>query len=367
MRITNILHICYFASSYPGNFIASLARLTAESQKDYSVYFLFPKQAENANWLTILPVPNDHIFFCEFTPKMLLRCCRKLTVELGNHSTIAHTHFIDFLHLFAVKLCFAHNVCHYHMAAPEDNTFKRKIRKLLCNIIYFNSIIIGVSEPVSHCLRTYFKFAKCECITNAIDFEKLDTYTADSKSFVRHSPNNYRILIHGSHFLRKGVDLAIQAVEQINHRSDIKCHLLITAHPPHIAEEFANYYAHDKHTYEVIDVVQEIKDLYDNVDVFISPSRSEAFAYAVAESSYCNCQVIASDVPGQNTMKDIPGIIWVEPNSVQSIENAILIAMDRKNTSDFNTLKAQQRKYVLEHYGIDTWVEKNISLYKKYF
>jgi glycosyltransferase involved in cell wall biosynthesis len=113
--------------------------------------------------------------------------------------------------------------------------------------------------------------------------------------------------------------------------------------------------------------VREIKDVYDSIDVFISPSRSEAFAYAVAETAYCQCQVIASDVPGQNTMKDIPGILWVESDNVQSLVDAILQSVERKNNGEAEKIKVGQRKYVREHYGVDLWVQKNLDVYKKYF
>ena len=367
MSIKNIIHICYFSSDYPGNFIASLSRLTAETEKQYSVYFLFPVQAQHATWLSMLPVASDHIFFCDFSPKSLYVCCKKLLPMLGNQLTIAHTHFIDYFHLLAVKLCFKNNVCHYHMAAPNDNTLKRKIRKALCNIIYANSTIIAVSEPVANRLRLYFKSALCECVTNAIDFERLDTYSAHCSQRIDLDFGEFSLLIHGSDFYRKGVDLAIQAVEQLNDECNVKCSLLITAHPTSVAESLVQKHSRSNAAIKVIDVTREIKDLYDSIDAFISPSRSEAFAYAVAESSYCRCQVIASDVPGQNTMKDIPGIIWIESNNIQSLKEAILTAIERKKSDRLEAIGVQQKEFVRENYGIDLWVNRIINIYQEHF
>lgn len=367
MNIQNIIHICYFSPSYPGNFIASLSKLAEVSQKKYSLFFLFPTQAKNAEWLSMLPVTSDHIFFCDFSPKALYSCCKRLSNMLGRNATIAHTHFIDYLHLLAIKRCFKNNVCHYHMAAPESNTWKRKIRKVICNIIYKNSVIIGVSEPVTEKLRVYFRNIDCECITNAIDFERLSTYTGQEVYLSKRDADEFYLLIHGSDFIRKGVDLAIQAVDNINKKHGIKCSLIITAHPTQTAEMFVRNYTDNSSNIKVVDVIKNIKDLYDEVDAFVSPSRSEAFAYAVAESSFCDCQVIASNVPGQNTMKDIPGIIWVEPNSVQNIEEAILLAIDRRKSNKLSNIKESQKLYVQENYGIDLWVKKNIDVYSKYF
>ena len=66
-------------------------------------------------------------------------------------------------------------------------------------------------------------------------------------------------------------------------------------------------------------------------------------------------------------MKDIPGIIWVEPNSVQNIEEAILLAIDRRKSNKLSNIKKSQKLYVQENYGIDLWVKKNIDVYSKYF
>ena len=363
----NIIHICYFASNYPGNFIACLSKLTLASSQDHEIYFLFPEKARGQEWLSMLLVPEDHLFFCEFSPEGLRARCKELTKILAPKETISHTHFLDFMHLRAVKSVFKHNVCHYHMAAPLADTPKRKLRKLISNAIYRGSVIIGVSEPVTKGLRSYFPSRVCECITNAVDFDRLDTYVGGASTVVEKGPYEYVLLIHGSDFMRKGVDLAIRAVEQINAEHGIRCTLLITANPKDVAEGLAAQYPHEHAEVRVIGVVREIKDVYDSIDVFISPSRSEAFAYAVAETAYCQCQVIASDVPGQNTMKDIPGILWVESDNVQSLVDAILQSVERKNNGEAEKIKVGQRKYVREHYGVDLWVQKNLDVYKKYF
>jgi glycosyltransferase involved in cell wall biosynthesis len=103
------------------------------------------------------------------------------------------------------------------------------------------------------------------------------------------------------------------------------------------------------------------------MDCFISPSREEAFGYAVAEAAYCDCQVVASNVPGQNTMIDIPGIIWIETENIKDLETAICTAMLNKENGQLKDIKLRQRAYTQEHYDIPQWVEMNKSLYKKYF
>jgi glycosyltransferase involved in cell wall biosynthesis len=107
--------------------------------------------------------------------------------------------------------------------------------------------------------------------------------------------------------------------------------------------------------------------LYDSVDLFISPSRKEAFGYAVVEAAYSKCQVLASNVPGQNTMMDIPGIYWVDLKDSESLKKAIEEAIIKKETNKIDEIREEQKKYVVKNYNIDKWVDANIKLYDTYF
>lgn len=363
----NLIHICNYAANYSGNFIASISKLTVNVMQTNRVFFVFPKTAQGKEWLSKLPVPASHIFFCSFEPKELHAMCRKLSKEFSPKNTVIHTHFVDGKALVGVKICFKNVVIHFHMTAPRVAGARSFLKKILMNLVYRNLIVIGVSEAVTHDLKKHYYFSKHECITNAISFEDLEQNAKLSN--IQHSIEQgyFSILIHGTHFDRKGVDLAIKALETMETSVSSKCMLYITSHN---AESAHNSVSNLKSTFtniRILSVVEGVKSLYDSVDLFISPSRDEAFGYAVAEASFSECQVLASNIPGQNTMMDIPGIYWVGSQDPESLKNAIEEAIKKKEAGRVVEIKQKQREYVVENYGISKWVDAVMALYDKYF
>lgn len=363
----NLIYVCNFAANYSGNFIASISELAKNVMQHNQVFFLFPEGARDKKWLSKLPVSNSHVLFCSFSYEELHSMCKRLSKKFSAKSTVIHTHFVDGEMLRAVTSNFKNVVVHYHMTVPKVLGPRSFLQKLKQNLIYKKSVVVGVSEAVTLDLKKYFPFCNHECITNAISFADLDrdaelldtTPSIDQKFF--------SILIHGTLFYIKGVDLAINALESLEPSIRSKCMLYVTSHNTVSANNFISNIGSSFTNVKVIDVTQGVKKLYDSVDLFISPSRQEAFGYAVAEASYSECQVLASNVPGQNTMMDIPGIYWVDLKDSESLKKAIEESIITKETNKIDEIKKEQKKYVVENYNIDKWVDANIKLYDTYF
>lgn len=362
----NFVYVCNFAANYAGNFIPCLAQL-AECLIPDNIYYIFPKQAKHKNWLKFLPGSSDHIIFSEFELKSLFVCLKQLSTVLPAKKTIVHTHFIDNFQILAVRPHFQNIVCHYHMSVPKLDSWHRHLRRFINNIIYSNCIMVGVSTAVAKDLCHYYKLSKCVCITNAISFQSLNVYSQYSSVPTCINHEQFNLLIHGTHFWVKGVDIAIRAIKQLNSQNDIKCKLYITSHNPEECYKSIKQYTNNYEFIEVINVLDGIKNLYDKIDCFLSPSRSEAFGYAVVESAYCNCQVIASNVPGQDTMLDVPGILWIKPENIESLKNAIQVAIINKKNGSYQEINTLQQNYVQNNYDVSEWIEKNLSLYQEYF
>ena len=113
----------------------------------------------------------------------------------------------------------------------------------------------------------------------------------------------------------------------------------------------------------VLPVTEYVKSIFDTVDFFVSPSRGEAFGYAVVEASSSSCEVIASLVPGQDTLKDIPETIWISPNDSVGLANAITDRIPLLHSSDFSSRK----DYILSHYSIAAWVNSVNARYSEVF
>lgn len=80
----------------------------------------------------------------------------------------------------------------------------------------------------------------------------------------------------------------------------------------------------------------------------------------MAEAAYCGCTVIASDIPGQNTMKDIPGIVWIPSEDVEALKCAVLdVLQEKAEKKDITEVQA----YIAKHYSLEAWSEKIIEVY----
>ncbi|MGU9047061.1 glycosyltransferase family 4 protein [Clostridium perfringens] len=363
----NVLYICNYAANYSGNFIACLSRLAERLMIDNNVIFLFPSEAKNKEWLKNLPVKEENIYFCDFNMISLKNKCSYLSKKFKDKSMIVHTHFVDGLLLLPVKVNFKNIICHFHCTIYKSNNFlERALKKIVRNFIYKNIIIVGVSKSVTDDLKSYFRFNTCKCIVNAIDFQTLNNNSKEKKEIINNYNNKFfNVLLFGTNFITKGADIAINAINKLNNNSCVKYKLYITSHNIEETKKLVNDFTNNEFI-EVIDVVENVKNLYDKVDVFIAPSRKEAFGYAVVESAYSDCQVIASDIPGQDTMKSVPGIIWVKKEDIESLKNGILEAYSNKVNNKVEKIKKEQKSYVIKNFSVNNWIEDNIYLYNQY-
>lgn len=366
MEGKNILYICDYGAGYTGSFIASLSPLSKKAGEKHQVYFLFPEAARGKSWLSQLPVKEGHLFFSDFSVKSLFKICRKLSGLLHSSETIVHTHFVGDFRLLAVRSAFRNVICHYHMMVPMGTTIGKKVKQMVRRVIYWKLIVVGVSEAVTKDAETYFYKTNCECIPNAVDFKMMDHCSAPPYEMADWA-GQFHVLMHGSDFICKGVDLALRAVEELNDQYHDAFHLYMTSN--HVEETWNQIRSviGKPRNITVVPSLENIKSLYDSMDLYISPSREEAFSYAVVEAAYSGCQVAASDIPGQNTMKSVPGIFWFEKDDIQGLKNAILMAMEVCRSGEAVRIKEKQRDYVTREFRVETWVDRNIALYDRFF
>ena len=360
-----VLYICNYAAKYSGNFIASLSQL-ARMVGDKNVVYLFPTKAKGMDWINILSDHCNSMYFCDFKYKSLRTMCKQIACDIGNGNVIVHTHFVEDTLLLGVKASFKKIICHYHMTVPDTTLFRGKVKRIIRQIFYHNMVIVGVSDAVTKDLSKYFYFSRCESIPNAIDFAALDKGISNGYNMPVIEHEKFNVLIHGTHFERKGADLAVMAVSELNQENDVSyIHLYVTSH--HVSDTLkkVKMLTSDLEYVHIIDVVENIIYLYDGMDLFISPSRNEAFGYAVVEAAYAECQVAASNIPGQNTMMVIPNVIWFEKENVGSLKQAIQQAHYDKMNGTAKLKKKEQREMAMKEFSIEAWSSKNMELYSR--
>lgn len=354
MRIRRVIFVCNYAANYGGNFLASLKSLAERLlNENINPIFIFPNKAKAKNWEVDLD--KFEIHYTEFDLPSLKNCL----ISILNDGDIIHSHFATRSDLVAIRRAAKTKnvkiIHHLHMfIEPGRNLLKYWIGCIYYRFISRGSFFIAVSPETYKRGSQRFGKKNMYMVRNAIDILRLSPQNV--KYAVRNS-----ILIFGTFFYEKGVDLAISAVDSISYSNSLK--LDIVSNDVHdteskIKETFGEIPAFVR----IIPAVKNINLLYQTHFLFLAPSRVEAFSYSAVEAAYCGLQVIASDIPGQNTLKDIPGIEWIKPNKASYLKTAI----ERQYANcdnNYNCLSKRQ-KYIRDHYSLHSWVEGVLNVYK---
>ncbi|KRM74512.1 hypothetical protein FC48_GL000335 [Ligilactobacillus murinus DSM 20452 = NBRC 14221] len=368
VEIKKVIFICNYAANYGGNFLASLAKLSQNLSIDgiQSIY-LFPNIASNKKWE--IDLSEYKVIYTEFDESNIEISLKNIIDE----HTILHLHFMESLQQLSRLAEFANQYgakifFHEHMRRPGFSNYR--IKRLVSQIVYnlggvkrfYHSRLrgiksIAVSPDVRKDLTKVVPKEQVVLVENAIFTDRLDNFTENSIDSKRHA------LIMGTDYRRKGVDLAIKAIASSKYVSKIQLDILthfIDRTEKLIIEDFGEI----PNFVNILPVTQNVQDFYHKSFVFLSPSRSEAFGYAVIESAYCGTSVIASDIPGQNVLKVVPYIQWITKEDVDSLASQIDLVYE-KEQSQVMLESIENRQFIKEHFAIDNWVTKIKELYTK--
>lgn len=358
MGYNKVVFVCDYAANYAGNFIASIYALATKlKSQNKQVLFIFPSAAEAKTRHWEINLSQFQIAYCDLYSEALTHTVRSFVSQ--SDRAIIHLHFMRAFSLPVSLKHFMRNrglfVVHEHMIM--GSSFKQVIKRILKGLLLRtlgprNAVYIGVSPAVYQQLCQEVGKKKSRLVSNAIDLKRLNPRTT-------HLNNN--ILIYGTHFERKGVDLAVEAL--LRSPLSAKVWLQIVTHnikeaQDKISDEFGTIPSF----ISVIPPSVDAGSLYDQCFLFLSPSRLEAFGYAVVEAAYSGDQVIASDVPGQDTLKEIPGITWIAPENADQLRIAIKNAYDLHTRGTSNNVREAQ-EYIRGHYSLEKWVENVLAVY----
>lgn len=287
---------------------------------------------------------------------------------------IVHFHFINSVIGYRCKSIFGNQcnyIWHFHNHAVISKGRMAFLKNIVKTWIYRNSVKIGVSESVSESIRK-ISSGNVYTLYNAIDFKRLDQ--KGNEPDISNNPDTIRCMIMGSHFIRKGVDLAAKAVARLYH-DGVKIELYISVNDDlrsALIDYLNNMLAPDNWNpyIKLLHPRNDIASFYSKMNIFLSPSREEGFTYSVAEAAYCGCQVILSKCPGQNDYlkHKIPSFYWVnDPNkndiisalSQQILQISQLPESVKKRDAD------NSRVYLQSTFVMDKWVRSMLSLYDK--
>lgn len=355
MEYNKVIQICNYAANYAGNFLASLDSLAQRLKvMGKEVVFVFPNAAQNKKWE--IDLSGFKMVYTDFDNDVELLNSIKKEIP-NNGEVIIHTHFMNSMFLLKLKTILSSEdkvVFHEHMAVNYG--IRQKIKGEIVKLFGFrNTVFIGVSPDVYNDLQKEVGKVRARLVVNSLDLDRLKVNNSNKKS--------KNILIFGSDYKRKGVDLAINAIEKAHLES--KVNLVVVTHSPKEAKKLIiNEFNIIPSFVKIRRPSNDVRELYAECFLFLSPSRLEAFGYSVIEAKYTGMRVIASNVPGQNTLKNVPGISWVDSENIDQLSNAILKEYNSAEDNEMSIVK-KSRRVIENKYSLERWVNQVINIYNE--
>jgi glycosyltransferase involved in cell wall biosynthesis len=221
---------------------------------------------------------------------------------------------------------------------------------------------IGVSESVAEKIcKVGFNSAKVTYIQNAVYFQRLETYEninlADQFS-------QKVVIMFGWNSLIKGVDIAIEAIKQLNSENyNILLAICLAGGNEVLKNEIVIQLGEVPSWIKLLESREDIATYYNASDIFLSASREEGLNYSVIEAAYCKCALIVSEIPGNP--QDIPYTLKFKVNNIQELKCSIHELIG-KSKAEIEHMKKIQKEYVLRVYDLKKWAKKLIDIYDSF-
>lgn len=350
-----VLQVCAFGAPRPGNFIESMLALQQKLRKEgYETIYAFAETAKGKNWceeiereskVYFLPVAKARIL-----PKTYLML-KKIYQE--NDISIVHSHFE--LYDIPVAVMAPKNVkiiWHLHDAIKENYTKAKVSRRILYKLQYGH---LGKRATMMTASELHGRFAielgfnsdRVVFVPNGINLERINTHY--------HQNNENSFLMFGWEVHRKGVDLLIDAENEMNSSN----YDLVV-----VGQEECKKYIEENTKSECvrfINPVDDINNLYSGAKVFLHASRAEGLSYALLEVIYFGMYVICSDIPENMFAKEFLGVEYFENGRADQLRKLIEKYIDKNGMEEAAVLK--NRALIKKKYSLETWCKSVMEIY----
>jgi len=371
MNNITVCELSDYTPSFYGNFMSSLLNLEKtlkERNPDNKVIYTFYENSRNCNWINEMQQNNKTVFFLK--SKYLRGFFQLKNIIKNNNINIIHSHFTIPIFLFIfLKLLFPKLIIisHFHnlfsgIYSPKQ--FKKRI-KIKVKLLFYNKNIIdlfcGCSEAVSNDLISCgIKKKKCFYIDNGIDFSRFDNIIYQNKYSNITNESNI-LIIYGTYFYTKGVDIALNAIKVIAKIKNIIL-MIICQNKDFIINEIKKILNSVPDWILIVPSQENIGEYLKTSSIYLTPSREEGFSYTMLEAIYCGNIVIRSDLQAMN--RNLPNDFVVPVNDSdalrQCIESVLLLPAQEKKA-----IVSEQKEYIMQRWNIDIWSNSVINMYFK--
>lgn len=213
---------------------------------------------------------------------------------LENNIQLIHSNF-DGYDIVCSKICKKFNiplVISFHdPIVKQKNIVKNIYQNIMLQVHYrlyaYNSMVIFVNNDLSKLAKRY-GIKHYTCVNNGISLSNIQ-----KKKFLYFNDIINAFFIVGSRLEAKGLDKLLEYMER---NSELKINITVYCNEANkrIIEEYNDKRIIIKEKYD------DINQVINENDIFISLSRRETFQYAIAEAIYGGLLVIKSDCEGTN-------------------------------------------------------------------
>ena len=267
-----------FAAPYPGNLMRSVWDLELRcKEKNIELIYCFPEIAQSLPWIEEMVKCGKNVYFKPSKPKVkfwknIIKTYKPIAI---------HTHFWNIRDSLTIRLAtFAkrktHLILHHHNTYFES---KKRWKEFLKRLVVKSDMHIACGYALGDVLKSV-GFENSVTVENAIDFSRIDDYDYLNRNDFDISDDAIVFLMFGFPIHRKGVDLAIKALNEFskenNDKEVVLCLVVASELEKNkriLAEEFGDIPSWVK----FLPPRDDIATYYRFVDVFLSPSREEGF------------------------------------------------------------------------------------------
>lgn len=362
----NVLQIMDYAAPYRGNFIPSMEALADYWKSFGDMVFLFPDGAKNVSWIRQFQQERRVYFISRsfFSKKINITLIKELQRIIEQEEiSIIHTHFVEAnYNLFLFSKLIYPNIryivsLHNHYAVTGRFGW---IRKIIFKRLYDR--VCGVSQSVvDSALKIGCSKDKVIVARNSIHFERLKTSL--QQRIIEHDGYERIVMMLGHPWMRKGTDIAIQAIEKLNEKGKIfKLAIVYSGKVEDYERIIIEKLGQIPPFVQVYPPNDDIANYYNSSDIFLSASREEGFCYALVEAAYCSSYIITSNIPAPISLA-IPYMASYEVESPEKL-SALLLEFLEMDDNQLMEIKKAQQEYVVNEFNLYHWAQTISKAYQ---
>lgn len=351
----NVLHVCTYSAPYRGNFIDSLESLE-QYHPNIKNFYLFPVKAQFTpaqGWINELNREQEIAYIQK--NNLIANTLLFLRIIKKHRINRIVRHFSDKKIDLIIKLLFnSKNVIRLFHCVPEteNSALKHKLKQ----IIWKRNKLVGVSDNVARDIEAVFPGFDVYSLVNAVHFDRLNNIDEFIKA------EGISLLMMGWDYRTKGVDLAIKAVDALRGKYDLTLQIVSGESEAAVRALARDILGEDVDWIRYLPSTNNVGTYFNSNDIFLSPSRHEAFGYANVEAAYCKNCIVLSRVDGQGELQ-IDGAYWFEPDNLEDFIQKLEQAVTELDLPEKIAQRERTKAQVEQTYSLQEWSNKFADIF----